>query len=147
VEIFGYLDQRVCKYAENLGYALQLTNILRDVKEDAQRGRIYLPVEDLEYFGYKAEDIARGVVNDNFLKMMNFQYDRALTFYRQAEETLPPLERKAQVASEIMKTIYRELLELIKKQKFNVFDRRIRVNKFKKSQLALFTFMKIMLGK
>lgn len=146
VEIFGYRDKAVRRYAENLGVALQLTNIIRDIKEDALRGRVYLPVEDLERFNYSLDDLANELVNENFHRLMELQYNRALEFYRRAEEALPPEELKSQVASEIMKKIYRELLETVKRSGFRIFDERISVKSSRKILLALTTYLNIRLG-
>jgi phytoene synthase len=145
VEIFRYKDEMVKVYAENLGIALQLTNIIRDIKEDYHRGRIYLPLEDMARFRYSESDIAKGTINDNFLNLMEFQYQRAKEFYHKAETSLPARERKTQVASEIMKKIYRELLETIKRRGFNIYSQRISLNPAQKIYLALSTYLNIIL--
>jgi len=147
VEIFGYEDEAVLEYAENLGIALQLTNIIRDIREDAERDRIYIPLEDLDNHGYSEDELINGVVNDNYINLMEFQYDRAVVFYRMAEEALPFRERKAQIASEIMKVIYREILEDIRKLNFRVMDNKVRLKTSRKIILALKTYLKIKLGR
>ena len=146
VEIFGYRDNTVKDYARNLGIALQLTNIIRDVKEDADRGRIYIPLDEIQKFGCSEEKLFSGVVDDSFRKLMRFQYDRALEYYKTADDILPANERKAEIASEIMKVIYRELLEEIKKGGFRVFDKRHRIKGTRKLSLALSTFLQILFG-
>lgn len=143
VEIFGYRDDSVKIYAENLGIALQLTNIIRDIKEDYQRGRVYLPQEDLEIFKYGETDFSRERVDENFHQLMEFQYQRAIGFYESAEKSLPASERKSQIAAEIMKSIYRKLLEIIKLKQFQVFNQRISLNGFMKAAIALATYLDI----
>ena len=147
VEIFGYKDESVREYARNLGIALQLTNIVRDVKEDAGRNRIYIPREDLERFGYSEEKLLKSAADDNFKKLMMFQYERAVEYYRKADESLQPAERKNEIASEIMKIIYRELLEEIKTNGFKVFDKRFSIKGLRKVSLAMSTYLQILLGR
>ncbi|NQS97131.1 MAG: squalene/phytoene synthase family protein [candidate division Zixibacteria bacterium] len=143
VEIFGCRDDSVKVYAENLGVALQLTNIIRDIKEDYQRGRVYLPQEDLERFKYSETDLKREWTGENFQRLMEFQYQRALEFYQTADKSLPASERKSQIASEIMKSIYRKLLEIIRRRQFQVFNRRISLSGFMKAAIALATYFDI----
>lgn len=147
VEIFGYDDPQVREYAEKLGIALQLTNILRDIEEDASRGRIYLPRDEMEHFGYSEEELVRQVVNDNFQRLMNFQYKRALEYYGQADKALPRSELRREAASEIMKAVYRELLEQLRQNGFPVFNGRLKLNSWKKALLALNTYLAIVLEK
>ena len=144
VEIFGYEDDAVKDYAVNLGIALQLTNIIRDIREDYLNGRIYLPREDLAEFGYSESDLIADLENDRFYELMNFQYRRALSFYDKADATLPKRELKAQIASEIMKRIYRELLEKIKRENFPVFQKRVSLPAGLKIKTALFTYLQIL---
>jgi phytoene synthase len=139
VEIFGYNDEQVKIYAENLGIALQLTNIIRDVGEDFQRGRIYLPQEDIQKFACKEEDFKKGNIAGNFQNLMEYQYRRAREFYLLAERALPPQELKIQIASEIMKNIYKELLESIRKQNFPVLNKRVKLSAWKKLLTAMQT--------
>lgn len=122
IEIFGYKSDMVKEYAENLGIALQLTNIIRDVKEDYERKRIYIPREDLEQYRIKEEDFKTIPVSDGFRDLLKFQYDRAVGFYRKTEELLPSSERRGQISSEIMKVIYRELLEEIRGGDFRYWN-------------------------
>lgn len=146
VEIFGYSNKSVKRYAKYLGIAMQLTNIIRDVKEDGHRGRIYLPLEDLERFRYSQDDLANNVYNEKFRTLMQFQYFRAVDYYRRAVSALPSAEVKGQMASEIMRVIYMELLENIRIRKFQVFDGRISLDSRRKSRLALGTYIKIKMG-
>ncbi|MBC8278295.1 MAG: squalene/phytoene synthase family protein [FCB group bacterium] len=147
VEIFGYKDEAVKDYAVNLGIALQLTNIIRDVKEDKDNGRIYLPREDLAEFGYREDDLKSESENNQFYELMNFQYRRAVSFYDKADKILPGSELKSQIASEIMKRIYRELLEKIKRENFPVFRKRAALPASHKIRTALSASTKILAGR
>src|SRR6185503_2765185 len=108
--IFGYRDARTLEYARELGIAFQLTNIIRDVGEDARKNRIYLPIEDLQRFGVTAADILRGKEGPAFKALMEFEAARAKAHYRQALEALPRDDRRAQRPGLIMAAIYRALL-------------------------------------
>lgn len=133
IEIFGYQDPRCREYAVELGLALQLTNILRDVGEDYRNGaRIYLPQEDLARFGYSEDDLARGVRNDAFLRLMRFEAERAREFYRKAVAALPAADRRTMVAAEIMRAIYGAILTRMEEDGFRVFDRRYRLSRWEK---------------
>lgn len=121
-EVFGYQNAVTLGYAVDLGIALQLTNILRDIKTDAANGRIYLPLEDLKRFGYAEEDLFSSIYNQAFVEMMRFEADRAWSYYKRAEETLPREDRKAMVAAEIMRTIYSALLRKIENSNYDVFS-------------------------
>ncbi|HEY3898645.1 MAG TPA: presqualene diphosphate synthase HpnD [Chthoniobacter sp.] len=133
IEIFGCRDPLAQEYAEQLGLALQLTNILRDVGEDfANGGRIYLPREDLTRFHYSAEDLAASRHNEAFLSLMRFQADRARDFYAAATHALPPSDRRALVAAEIMHSVYRRLLDRMEKDDFHVFGQRYSLGRLRK---------------
>lgn len=124
IEIFGYTNPAACQYAERLGIAFQLTNIIRDVSEDAARGRIYLPLEDLARFGVTEADILGGTYNTNFVQLMEFEASRAREFYREAEQALPPEDRSTLLTAEAMRLIYGTLLARIERSQFRVLDRR-----------------------
>ena len=124
IEIFGYTNSAARIYAENLGIALQLTNIMRDVREDAARGRIYLPLEDLARFSVTEDEILRGVYSPNFVRLMQFEAERAHDFYREAEAALPREDRSSLLTAEAMRLIYGALLERIVRSNFRVLDRR-----------------------
>ncbi|BAK77864.1 squalene synthase HpnD [Pseudogulbenkiania sp. NH8B] len=113
-QIFGYTDQHTLKYAHELGVAFQLTNIIRDVGEDARRGRIYLPVEELRRFNVPASDIQHYRETEAFRQLMDFQIERAEQYYRQAWEQLPKSDVKAQRPGLLMAAIYRATLAEIK---------------------------------
>jgi len=111
----------------NLGKALQLTNILRDIKSDAKRGRIYLPLEDLRRFGYTEEELMGSVYNQNFVALMKFECDRARDFFRQAKASLAEEDKPLFSAARIMGNIYYLLLKRIESRNYDVFSRRIRL--------------------
>jgi len=110
-EIFGYTERLTLKYAYDLGIAFQLTNIIRDVGEDARRNRIYLPLDELAQFGVSEADILNAKETENFQKLMAFQIERAQRYYRQALEQLPAADRKAQRTGLIMAAIYSATLD------------------------------------
>jgi 15-cis-phytoene synthase len=137
IEIFTYRNPRTKEYAENLGLALQLTNILRDLKEDAERDRVYLPQEDLQRFSYSDHELMNGVVNDNFRALMKFECDRAHAFYQKAAECLPAEDRPTLVAAQTMGRIYQRLLEKIESVNYDVFHHRIRLHRPTRFLIAL----------
>ena len=124
IEIFGYRNPSAKLYAENLGLALQLTNILRDVREDAERGRIYLPLEDLARFNVSEDEILGGVYSPNFVRLMDFEATRARELYALAQSELAPEDRATLLTAEAMRLIYAALLERIIKSNYRVLDRR-----------------------
>jgi phytoene synthase len=133
IEIFGCREPASREYAIELGLALQLTNILRDVGEDWRNGgRIYLPREDLARFGYTTDDLAAGRRNDAFLALMRFETQRARGFYARAIALLPAGDRRALVAAEIMRTIYTRLLDRMERDGFHVFTQRYRLSRLAK---------------
>jgi len=135
-EIFGYRDRQTLKYAHDLGLAFQLTNIIRDVGEDARRGRIYLPQDEMLRFGVGDADLIEANYSDNFRRLMEFQVERARTLYRQAFAQLPAADRKAQRAGLIMAAIYRATLDEIVRDRFRVLDQRISLPPLRKLWLA-----------
>jgi 15-cis-phytoene synthase len=128
IEIFGYKHDETKEYAVNLGYALQLTNILRDIKTDWTNGRIYLPSEDMERFNYSEEDLQRQVYNENFIELMRFQTRRTREYYHKARAALRPDESMTMFAAEIMDAIYYRLLEKIELADYNIFAKKVRVS-------------------
>ena len=121
IEIFGYKNPATRDYAIYLGKALQLTNILRDVKTDAARGRIYLPQSEMKKFNVSDEEILRGDYSEKFQKLAAHIADRARGFYALAKLTLPPEDRKSMVAAELMGSVYWRLLQKLERNKFNIF--------------------------
>ncbi len=145
-EVFGYQNAVTLGYAVDLGIALQLTNILRDIKADAAHGRIYLPLEDLRRFGYAEEDLFSSRYNPAFVEMMRFETARAWSYYKRAEETLPREDRKAMVAAEIMRAIYSTLLRKIEDSNYNVFSAPLQLSKPYKLYIAFKTWIGNRLG-
>jgi phytoene synthase len=141
LQIFGFKDERAKEYAEQCGIAFQLTNILRDVKEDAAMGRIYLPAEDLEKFHYTAEDLQNGIVDDRFRKLMRFEADRAKNYYSKARNLLPLVEKASKPALWAMMEIYERLLDRIVQRRFDVFQKSIHLTGTEKISIALRALM------
>lgn len=123
-EIFGYSDKQALQYAIDLGIAMQLTNILRDIGEDVDRGRIYLPLEDLRRFNYSHEELMKKTINSNFLSLMKFQIERARSYYRSSEKGIPMLEKQSRFAVCISSTNYGNILRAIEKNNYDVFSKR-----------------------
>lgn len=134
IEIFGYRDPGCREYAIELGLALQVTNIIRDVGKDLGNGRIYLPREDLARFGYSEEDLTARRHNDAFVRLMEFEAERAEQFFSRAAALLPRQDRRAMVAAEIMASVYHALLRRMRTDRFRVFDKEYRLSKFEKSR-------------
>lgn len=141
-EIFGYTDRKTLKYAHDLGIALQLTNIIRDVGEDARRGRIYLPQDEMAQFGVHTRDVLNALETDNFNKLMQFQIERAQNYYNIALTELPSVDRKAQRTGLIMATIYRATLEEVVHTGCHVLRERVSLPPLRKIWLALITWLK-----
>lgn len=135
-EIFGYQNGKTLKYAHNLGIAFQLTNILRDIKEDAERGRIYLPVEELEEYGVTEQDILQHQCSDQVRDLLDFQAQRALDYYNKAFELLPEEDRFSQRTGLIMATIYKKTLKLIKSDSCQVLKERVTISPLHKLWLS-----------
>jgi phytoene synthase len=140
-EIFGYQDRHTQKYAHTLGLAFQLTNIIRDVGEDARRDRIYLPQDELAKFGVSSADLLNSRHSTAFVALMRFQTERAREHYARAFAQLPAGDRKAQRAGLIMAAIYQRLLDEIERDNFLVLDRRTALTPRLKLWLALKTWL------
>ena len=140
-EIFGYQDRHTQKYAHTLGLAFQLTNIIRDVGEDARRDRIYLPQDELAKFGVSSADLLNSRHSTAFVALMRFQTERAREHYARAFAQLPAGDRKAQRAGLIMAAIYQRLLDEIERDNFLVLDRRTSLTPRLKLWLALKTWL------
>jgi len=139
--IFGVSDPRTYAYARNLGLALQLTNIVRDVGEDARRGRVYLPLEDLQRFDVKVADLLAGNYVEGYLPLMRHQAERARRAYADAIESLPEADHKAQRPGLIMGAIYATLLDEIEREDFHVLHQRIALTPLRKLWIAWRTWM------
>ena len=140
--IFGYSDPRTLEYATQLGTAFQLTNIIRDVGEDARRNRIYLPMDELQQFGVTAAEILNAKETENFRKLMAFQIERAQRYYRQALEHLPEVDRMAQRTGLIMAAIYRSTLDEVVASGCHVLKERVSLTPLRKLWLAWKTWLK-----
>lgn len=142
IEIFGYQNPRTQKYAVDLGLALQTTNIIRDVAKDMRNGRIYLPQDEMARFGYSENDLLGAKYNDAFVALMKFQAQRAHAFFESASALLPPEDRKAMVAAEIMGAVYRKLLRKIEADRFRVFEKDYRLSRVQKTALVAGQFLR-----
>jgi phytoene synthase len=122
--VFGFRDEKTFSYAVDLGIAMQMTNILRDVKEDAMGGRIYLPKEEMDQFGYSEEDLMKFTLNRNFRELMHYQISRATEYYDTADKGIQMLNRDSRVTVGLMSRNYRKILQIIQENDFNVFGKR-----------------------
>jgi 15-cis-phytoene synthase len=142
-EVFGYTNEKTKQYAINLGIALQLTNILRDIKADAKNGRIYLPLEDLRKFNYSEEELLNLTYNNRFVELMKFECERAHEYFRRAKACLAEEDKPLFTAARTMGNIYYLLLLRIERAHYNVFSKRIRLS----SPLKIFVAMAMQLRK
>ncbi len=141
-EIFGYTDKLTLKYAHNLGMAFQLTNILRDVKEDAQRNRIYIPLDELEQFSVTEENLLKNTNQENCLKLFEFQAARSHEYYNKAMSLLPEQDRYQQCTGIVMSEIYKSTLEKIQRENYPVLEKRTSLPALKKLWIAWRTVRK-----
>ena len=125
IEIFGYDDFSAREHAVDLGIAMQLTNILRDLKEDSNRSRTYLPQEDLDAFGYSKEELKEGVLNESYTNLMGFQVERAREYFDRGKRLLPLLTFRSRLCAAVLRGIYSELLNRIEARDYDVFKVRI----------------------
>ncbi|HEY3762736.1 MAG TPA: presqualene diphosphate synthase HpnD [Verrucomicrobiae bacterium] len=146
IEIFGYKNPITRDYAVSLGKALQLTNILRDVKTDAERGRIYLPLDEMRKFGVTPDEILQSKYSDRFQKLAGAIATRAKNFYQIAQRTLPAEDRKSMVAAELMSSVYWKLLQQLQKKSFDVFDEPVRLSKPHKLLLIFLAWTRFATG-
>jgi phytoene synthase len=137
IQVFGCRTGQAREYALNLGLALQLTNILRDVRDDLQRGRLYLPLEDLRRFGCTAEALTEDVLTEPVRRLIEFECNRARAFYRRAAEARPAEDRGRLVAAEIMRAVYFETLNRIELAGYDVFSMRVRPPRVTQAVIAL----------
>jgi phytoene synthase len=139
--IFGYRDARTLDYAKNLGIAFQLTNIIRDVGEDARKNRVYLPVQDLQRYGVPAADILQARETPAFRELMQFEAERARGYYAAAMSALPASDRRSQRPGLIMAAIYRTLLDEIQRDGFRVLSQRTSLTPLRKFWIAWRTWV------
>jgi 15-cis-phytoene synthase len=135
-EIFGFTNRETLRYAHDLGMAFQLTNILRDVREDAERGRIYIPLDELKKFNVSIKDLTHPVTSDSVKALLSHQADRAREYYTSAFEKLPEEDRYNQRTGIIMAEIYQNLLNEIESDGFKVLEHRVKLSALKKLWLA-----------
>ncbi len=147
IKIFGHTHPDTVHYAIHLGYALQITNILRDVGQDARdTGRIYLPLEDLRHFGVTEQQILDHHYDHRFHALMQRQYERAKSYYQRAEEDLPQADRQSMVAAEMMAQIYSEILEKMRGLEFRVFEKRIGLHPARKGLILAAYLLRSLIG-
>jgi len=133
IEIFGYRNPACKEYALQLGLALQMTNIIRDVGKDLRNGRIYLPQKDLARYEYSEAELRDRQYNERFVRLMKFEAERARQFFSSAAASLPPEDRRSMVAARIMGSVYRGLLRRMELDKFHVFEKEYRLSKIEKA--------------
>jgi phytoene synthase len=139
--LFGYQERQTLKYAHDLGLAFQLTNIIRDVGEDARRNRIYLPQDELARFGVTEQDILQRRATPAFNKLMEFQVERVQQIYAQAFQHLPRVDRRAQRPGLVMAAIYQALLSEIEREQFQVLNQRTSLTPLRKLWIAWKTWV------
>ncbi len=137
LQIFGFRDERARHHAEECGIAFQLTNILRDVKEDASLGRIYLPLEDLRRFDYSAEELVQGVLDERFRRLMTFQARRARDYYDRARNLLCMVDKVSRPGLWAMMEIYGRLLDKIMRSRYDIFGPVVRLSSHEKCLIAI----------
>ena len=125
IEIFGYTDAKAREYAVDLGLAMQITNIIRDVREDSLRGRIYVPLDELERFGYTEQDLERGIVNEPFRQLMAYQAVRAREHFERGRRIVPLLSADSRACLALLHGVYSSILGRIEESGFDVYSRRV----------------------
>ena len=142
VEIFGYRNKNTKEFAVNLGVAMQLTNILRDVKKDAERGRIYIPEKDLIRFGYTENDLLDYKYNNSFIELMKFESNRAKEYYKVADDFLSKEDKGLMFPARIMEHIYFNILNKIESMNYNVFGKVAKVSRIRKLFITFVVYLK-----
>ncbi len=137
IEIFGYSEEAAHQHAEELGIAMQLTNILRDVKEDMTRGRIYLPGEDLRRFNYSEAELSNYEFTPAFRELMEFQVERAREYFQRSEALFPLIDTETRYCPVLLKRLYSKILDRIELQGYDVFSRRPALSRFQKICMLL----------
>jgi phytoene synthase len=145
VEIYGYKEQVVREYAVDLGIAMQLTNIIRDVQEDMERNRIYIPLEEFQRFGYSEEALAKGTVDEAFRNLMRFQAERARNYFQSGLRLLPHLSPRSRTSPALLAAIYQKILKRIETRGFNVFEGRASLSSREKYVLTVWTCLKCLM--
>ena len=142
VEIFGYRNKNTKEFAVNLGVAMQLTNILRDVKKDAERGRIYIPEKDLIRFGYTENDLLDYKYNNSFIELMKFESNRAKEYYKVADDFLSKEDKGLMFPARIMEYIYFNILDKIESMNYNLFGKVAKVSRIRKLLITFVVYLK-----
>ena len=142
IKITGYKNPHTVEYAINLGVALQLTNILRDIKKDFENGRVYIPQEALEKFKYSKEEISKNLYNDNFVKLMKYEINRAKSYYEKANKYLDSDDYKTMLPARIIDMTYYKILKKIEKKNYNIYSGSVRLSKFRKVIISIKVFLK-----
>ena len=137
IQVFGYHDATAKQHAIDLGLAMQLTNIMRDIREDAEIGRVYLPQDEMARFGYTEEELAAGIINDAFLALMRFQAARARRYFESGALLMPLLERRSRGCAAGLHHLYSRLLDRIEQRGFDVFSGRVGLPIWEKLRLTL----------
>lgn len=145
LQIFGYKDNSAREYAVDLGLAMQLTNIARDVREDLGLGRIYLPQDEIAKFGYSEEALEAGIVNEPFINLMRFQAQRARSYFDSGFKLLPYLSPRSRACPAVMGQLYSKVLQRIEAAEFDVFHHRIGLSKAEKLRVTAQTWFTSML--
>ena len=145
LQIFGYKDDRAREHAIDLGLAMQLTNITRDIQEDLELGRIYLPQDEIARFGYSEEAMEAGIVNESFINLMRFQAERARGYFDSGFKLLPYLSPRSRACPAVMGQLYSKVLQRIEEAKFDVFQHRISLSKSEKLRVTAQTWFTSML--
>ena len=145
LQIFGYEDDDAKEYAVDLGLAMQLTNIIRDVREDLDMGRVYLPQDEMARFGYSEEDLRNGVRNQAFMDLMQFQSQRARGYFDCGFKLLPYLTRRSRACPAVLGALYSKVLDRIEASEYNVLESRVSLSKSEKIKITAQTWLGSML--
>jgi len=145
IHIFGFKHPRAKKHAIDLGLAMQLTNILRDVREDLKRGRIYIPQDEMSRFGYKEDDLIGGVINEPQQKLMRFQAERAREYFNSGMKLMPYLSLRSRACPAVLAQLYRGILDRIESKGYNVFEGKISLSGREKALVTATTWLKSLL--
>ena len=145
LQIFGYSHVKAREHAVDLGLAMQLTNILRDIKEDLERDRVYLPLDELKGFGYSVEELKAGVVNEPFQQLMEFQTTRARQYFDSGFKLLPFLSSRSRACPAVLGQLYSHILDRIEAKDFNVFNERVSLSRREKYLVTAQTWMRSLL--
>ena len=136
IEVFGYEDEAAREYAIDMGIAMQLTNILRDIKEDAERDRIYIPLDEMARFGYSEDDLKQGIIDERFRSLMALQVNRARDYYQRSQKLFPLIDAGARACPKVLHHAYRSILDRIDAQGYDVFSQRIGLSTFDKLMIT-----------